>query len=329
MIHFAWPWVLAALPLPLLVHWLVPRANRQETALKVPAIDTFRVDVNNENTERLFNKNIVVNIVFSIIWLLLILSAAKPEHRGEPISITTNGRDLMMAIDISVSMGTADMIVGNQRFTRDSVVKFIASEFLAKREGDQVGLILFGGNAYLQAPLTFDLSTVSKFLNEAESGLGGEGTAIGDAIGLAVKRLSGRPESQRVVILLTDGENERGIDPRLAANNAAIAGVKIHTIGVGAERSFGMFRASRPDEATLRYIAETTGGRYFRARDPQELQSIYAELDQIEIIDQEARQITPVKSFYHYPLALALLLTLFIGGGFCIQRYRQKNERSL
>ena len=213
------------------------------------------------------------------------------------------------------------MVVEGENISRLVIVKYILGEFLEARKGDRVGLILFGTNAYLQAPLTFDLATVQQYLEETTLRLAGERTAIGDAIGLAVKRLKDRPESQRVLILLTDGENTAGnIDPRKAADLAAQAGIKIYTIGVGAESmqvSNGFFGGSRMvnpsselDESTLTYIANETGGQYFRARDPKELLSIYETLDQLEEIEQDESNFRPVKSLYYYPLALCIVSTM-------------------
>ena len=275
------------------------------------------------STSTVSNKALKIKpILLIFIWCLLLLAAAKPQWLGEPQTIEASGRDLLVAVDISGSMETADMQVSNERFQRIVIVKYVVGEFLERRESDRMGLILFGTNAYLQAPLTFDRKTVSRLLREAQLGFAGEKTAIGDAIGLAIKRLKDRPESQRVVILLTDGANTAGeVAPRQAADLAKQAGVKIYTIGVGAEEMvvnqgfFGNRRINPSadlDEATLNYIAETTGGRYFRAKNPEELEQIYALLDQLEPVEQEEETFRPVASLFYWPLAGALVLSLLL-----------------
>ena len=218
-------------------------------------------------------------IILWLAWILLIAAVARPQWVGEMVSLPTTGRDLMLAIDISGSMATEDMQVNNEYIDRLSVVKAVISQFLDARKGDRVGLVLFGTNAYVQAPLTFDLKSVKKLMIEAPVGIAGGKTAIGDAIGLTVKRLRERQNEEKVVILLTDGANNVGeIPPIKAAELASVDGIKIYTIGVGDEEMrvpslFGSLagRTTNPsadlDEETLSKIAEATQGRYFRAKD--------------------------------------------------------------
>jgi len=208
---------------------------------------------------------------------------------------------------------------GDVPASRLAVVKDVAGEFIARRTGDRVGLILFGSRPYLQTPLTFDRTTVRRLLEEAESGLAGEQTAIGDAIGLAIKRLRERPAENRVLILLTDGSNTSGeFEPRQAAQLAATEGLRIHTIGIGADRvpyrgfARSMIRNRELDEKTLREISKIAGGRYFRARSPQQLKQIYQELDALEPLPQEEEIYRPHTSLYHWPLGAALLLSFLL-----------------
>jgi Ca-activated chloride channel family protein len=236
---------------------------------------------------------------------------------GEPIALPMQGRDLMLAVDISESMAEEDMVLGNRAVDRLTAVKAVAGDFIERRAGDRVGLILFGTQAYQQAPLTFDRPTVRTLLFEAEVGLAGKATAIGDAIGLAVKRLRDDAATDRVLILLTDGANTAGsIEPRKAAELAAKEGVRIYTIGVGSEPrgAFGLsLGGAQIDEPTLEAIAQATGGRFFRARDLRGLQAIYAALDELEPKVSDEQTYRPVADLFQWPLGAALLFSALIG----------------
>lgn len=305
MFEFSWPWFFLLLPLPLAYRQLLPAAPKNDMALKVPFFSRIQLEAVSKNNKK--NKNFPLLLLLTLAWLCLIASAAQPRLASEPIELPNSGRDLMLAVDISKSMRSADMVLDQRRFPRIVVVKSILTDFLERRQGDRIGLILFGTRAYLQAPLTFDLSTVSLFIDEAELGLAGERTAIGDAIGLAIKRLKDKPEGERVLILLTDGANTAGTDPLDTIELANISDVKIHTIGVEAEN---MWQRSGLDENMLATIAQKTGGQYFRARNPKELAQIYATLDQIEEIQQGGDFFRPQKSLYYYPLAASAILLL-------------------
>jgi Ca-activated chloride channel family protein len=227
---------------------------------------------------------------------------------------------LLVAVDVSGSMDFPDMHWQDDEVSRLSLVQHLLGDFLESREGDRVGLILFGSQAYLQAPLTFDRRTVRAWLDEARNGIAGKNTAIGDAIGLALKRLRQRPAQSRVLILVTDGANNAGqIDPLTAARLAAEEGVKIYPIGIGADPeqtgSLGILGVNPSldlDEPALKAIAEATGGRYFRARDGDELQKIKDTLDQLEPVAQQPTQARPSQALYSAPLALALILSLLL-----------------
>ena len=225
-----------------------------------------------------------------------------------------------MAVDVSGSMDFPDMQWQNEDLTRLDLVKSLLGDFLENREGDRVGLILFGSQAYLQAPLTFDRRTVRTWLDEARIGIAGKNTAIGDAIGLALKRLRQRPAQSRVLILVTDGANNGGqIDPLTAARLAAEEGVKIYPIGIGADPedtsskgTFGINPGVDLDEPALKEIAAVTGGQYFRARDGRELSAIKDSLDQLEPVTQQPTQARPAQALYSWPLAGALLLSVLL-----------------
>lgn len=324
MIELDWPWVFAALPLPLLVRYLLPAAKgKSGAALRVPFGDEWMSDTG--APARL--KGGWALLPAALAWILLVSAGARPQWVGEPLELPLSGRDLMLAVDISGSMEEQDFAYQDRRIDRLTATKLVAGDFLARRQGDRLGLILFGEQAYLQAPLTFDRETVRILLNEAAIGLAGKATAIGDAIGLAVKRLRERDAEGRVLILLTDGANTAGeVRPEQAAEFAAEAGLKIYTIGIGADRMevrslFGsqVVNPSRElDEETLTAIAEKTGGRYFRARDTAELAQIYHLLDKLEPAQEEKKLFRPTQALFYWPLggALALAgLTLLIPGG--------------
>lgn len=311
-LQLAWPWLLLALPLPLLAWKLLPPAPRNPGFLRGPLFSySSDVSVAAEPRPRW-------RLWLAIpIWILLVLACCRPQWVGDPIQLPVSGRDLMLAVDLSGSMKMEDMEIAGRQLDRLSAVKSVAGDFIARREGDRLGLILFGDRAYLQTPLTFDRQTVKTLLDEAVHGLAGEKTAMGDAIALAVKRLRESHENNRVLILLTDGANTAGsIQPLKAASLAAQEGIRIYTVGVGAdpqvvEGFFGqrMLAGGDLDEKTLEAIAKETGGRYFRARDTSDLQNIYRLLDQIEPTAEEAESFRPVDEWYWAPLALALMLS--------------------
>ncbi len=252
-----------------------------------------------------------------LVWLCLLLAAARPQWLGEPIEQAVSGRDLMLAVDLSGSMEIEDFFLHGRAVDRLTATQWVAGQFIERRVGDRIGLILFGEQAYLQAPLTFDRTTVHILLDEAVIGLAGDKTAIGDAIGLAAKRLRDNPAEQRVLILLSDGANTAGaVSPLQAAEVAAREKLKIYTIGVGADQMivndlFGTRRVNPSqdlDEEAMNAIAEKTGGRYFRARDTNELENIYALLDELEPVERTKHFYRPRTELYHWPLAAALLL---------------------
>lgn len=315
--QYAWPWAWWLLPLPLLALLLPPARSAQAQALRAPfAGELAAMAAKDARSPRL-----KVPLLPLLAWLALCMALARPQELGEAIQPPQSGRDLLLAVDLSGSMQARDMQLGRQIVDRLTAVKAVLSDFLDRRVGDRVGLLLFGQRAYAVTPLTLDRDSVRQQLIDSEVGLAGQETAIGDAIGLAVKRLqqpaSGANEAQpaqKVVILLTDGVNTAGaIAPVRAAELAAQAGVRVHTIGFGGDQVdsfFGvqMTRRAEIDEATLQRIADTTGGRYFRARDTRELVEIYAELDRIEPVAREGIVVQPRHERYAWPLAVALIL---------------------
>ncbi|MCZ6809811.1 MAG: VWA domain-containing protein [Proteobacteria bacterium] len=322
MWSLAWPWMLLALPLPLLARALLsPVTESQEVGLKVPSFKGFAVLTNRSEAEQLLNWRIWLAI---IAWALLVLAAARPERIGDELDVPVSGRNLMLAVDLSGSMDAKDFELGNRRVDRLTATKAVASDFIERRKGDRIGLILFGERAYLQVPLTLDRETVNILLMEAVIGLAGEKTAIGDAITLAVKRIYEQDAvgDEQVLIVLTDGANTAGeIDPIKAAELAQQIGLRIYTIGIGAEQMLvssitGGLRPVNPsadlDEETLTRIAAITGGQYFRAKDTAGLQDIYRLLDKMEPVAEPEAGFRPVKSLYYWPLGGAFVLTVFL-----------------
>ena len=320
MIEWLWPLAFLLVPAPVLVRWLIKASKKKQPALTVPSLEGFSGLTANESFSATLST--VKLIILWLAWILLIAAVARPQWVGEMVSLPTTGRDLMLAIDISGSMATEDMQVNNDYVDRLSVVKAVISQFLDARKGDRVGLVLFGTNAYVQAPLTFDLKSVKKLMIEAPVGIAGGKTAIGDAIGLTVKRLRERQNEEKVVVLLTDGANNVGEIPQIkAAELASVDGIKIYTIGVGAEEMrvpslFGSLagRTTNPsadlDEETLSKIAEATQGRYFRAKDTNTLAQIYELIDKLEPIEQEPETYRPFQVLYYWPLGISLCLFL-------------------
>ncbi len=322
MWSLAWPWALLALPLPFLVRYFVPEARGlSQAGLRVPSVDSFATLKDRSGTEQLLKWRFWVA---ALAWVLLVIAAARPERIGEELEVPVAGRNLMLAVDLSGSMDQKDFELAGRQVDRLTATKAVASDFIERREGDRIGLILFGERAYLQVPLTQDRTTVNILLMEAFIGLAGEKTAIGDAITLAVRRVHEQAgsEGEQVLVLLTDGANTAGeVHPLKAAQLAQQVGLRIYTIGIGAEQLevsslIGGRRQINPsadlDEGTLTQIAQLTGGRYFRATDTATLQDIYQLVDELEPVEEPESGFRPIKSYYYYPLAASLALVIFM-----------------
>lgn len=312
-LEWQWPYVFFLMPLPLVLRLLAAKKSREPDALRVPffsELESLQGGKSNVGSLRWLTA-----LACTLIWCLLIVAAARPTWIGAPVPLPQEGRDLMLAVDISRSMEERDMRVRGGFASRVAAVKAVVGEFIEQRASDRLGLILFGEHAYLQTPLTFDRQTVRIQLEEAQLGFAGNATAIGEAIGISIKRLRDRSADSRVLILLTDGANTSGPDPRAATKIAKEANIRIHTVGIGSERKtvFGR-QGSNLDEDLLTHIAKTTGGLYFRARNPAELQSIYEYIDQLEPTPEELT-FRPEKSLFHVPLVAAITLSMigFLG----------------
>lgn len=329
MVNLAWPLLLLLLPLP----WLLKRLGAGARATTEPvAAPVLPIQSRLQGLPGVSQQGAPrrrwLSMLLTLAWALLVLALARPQHVGEATHVPVTGRDLMLAVDISPSMEERDMVLGGRPLNRLEALKVVLDDFISEREGDRLGLLLFGSEPYVQAPLTFDHETLRTLLSEAGLGMAGRATAIGDAIGLAVKRLRDRPQEHRVLVLLTDGANTAGnLTPEKATEIAADSNVRIHTIGIGSESSIrqGLFGSRRVnpssdlDEELLRSIASDTGGQYFRARSIEELQGIYQEIDQLEPLELEGQPWRPVTELYVWPAGAALALWL---GGLGLARGR-------
>ncbi|MCX7118087.1 MAG: VWA domain-containing protein [Legionellales bacterium] len=318
MFELACPWVLVFLPLPWLIWFFLPSASLQvPEALHVPFFHAMTSFLESEKRKPDSRRQITLLL---LIWFLVLCALSGPRWVGEPQPVARDGHNIMMVLDLSPSMALNDMIMHGRPATRLAVVKRAAAQFVQQRLGDKFGLILFGTQAYLQTPLTHDRHSVLMRLEDATVGLAGRTTSIGDALGLAVKRLQHVPEKGRLIILLTDGVNNSGVlAPLKAAQLAVVDHIKIYTIGLGSEVDpqalgglfFNMNATADLDEDTLKEVAKMTGGRYFRATDGQSLQDIYQSIHRLETVSLDDASVRPQHEYYPWPLTLAFLLWLF------------------
>ena len=311
MLHFEWPWALLLAPTPLLARFLPPVAETG-AALRIPFAKDFQVATTTAGKPIAYRRQLLILLA----WCAFLLALARPQWLGEHSNVTTTGRDLMLAVDLSRSMATRDMArPGGLPINRLQATQQVASDFIEGREGDRIGLVFFGTQAYLQSPLSFDRNTVRTLLSETGIGLLGDKTAIGDGIGLALRHLLDNDAPQRVLILLTDGANTAGAtDPRQMAELAAAKELRIYTIGIGAPGLgwFGNSGGTELDEQLLREIAQRTGARYFRGRNTRELKEIHQELDRLEKLEQKQQGLRPYIDLFHWPLTLACLLAALL-----------------
>ena len=308
MIELAHPWALLLVPLPLVMR-LLPPYRESRDSVKVPFFDKLveLSDTRPETGARILRRDRAQRILVTFSWLCLVLAAARPEWVGLPVEQQKSGRDLMIGVDLSGSMATQD-------FTRpqgDSVdrltaVKQVLAELAAQRVSDRLGLIVFGSAAYLQTPFTDDHQVWTQLLTETEIGMAGQSTVFGDAIGLAIKLFRESDSDNRVLIMLTDG-NDTGstVPPVDAAKVAAKFGIRIYTIAIGNPTSVG---EDALDIGTIRRVAELTGGQYFQALDRDELHRAYDTIGDLEEALYETVSFRPRQSLHWVPVALVALL---------------------
>jgi Ca-activated chloride channel family protein len=313
MIEFAWPWLFLLLPLPLLAWWWLPPYRARQASVQVPFFDRLAA-ATGQTPQRgavVLRRRAVQMIVATMIWTLLVAALARPQWVGDPLTREVSARDLILAIDISGSMDQRDFRTPDgTAITRLEGVKRVIKEFIARRHGDRVALILFGTKAYVQVPFTQDLQTAQQLLEQTQVGMAGQQTAIGDTIGLAIKTFAASTTKQKLLILLTDGNDTASrVPPEHAADIARQNGVVVYTIGVGDPSASG---ENRVDLGVLQAVASTTGGHFFRAEDGAQLQAIYADIDRLAPAKLETLSWRPKLPLFQWPLGAAVTLALLL-----------------
>jgi len=312
MLELAYPWLLLILPLPLLVNLILPAHREQKSSIQVPFFNRL-VALTGEKPSK--GAVVLQRMHFQKIWLLcswvlIVIAMTKPEYVGAPIVTEKSGRDLMVAVDLSGSMDATDFLnSAGLQVDRLTAVKSVLEEFVSQREHDRLGLIVFGDGPFLQAPFTEDHKTWLALLDETEIGMAGLSTALGDAIGLSIKSFSNSDTENRVLILLTDG-NDTGskVPPVEAAKVAKKYEVTIYAIAIGDPESIG---EEALDIETLQRIAEITGGAYYQALDRKQLQKAYKQITELEPAIFESLSYRPRQSLHYYPLAIVTVVYLF------------------
>ena len=321
MILFAYPIAFVLLIVPYLIRRLLPAVKGLHgDALRVPFLnDIKKISIQSGEIWQIGGSNkgfSVPLLLLCLVWFLLVTALARPQWVGEPVRVKNSGRDILLVTDISQSMLENDFSYRGRRLNRLNAVKTVVSDFIEKRPDDRIGLILFGSRAYLQAPITYDKKSVIDILRQTDAGMAGNSTAIGDALGLALKTLrkADRPD-EKIIILLTDGENNDGaLSLAQAIDLAKKENIKVYTIGVGSSDNFmasfmGLNLAgSGLDEKSLRELAEETEGRYFRATDLNSLAEVYEAINRLEPTENDSRFVRESREYYYIPLLAAVLL---------------------
>ena len=321
MTEFAYPIAFVLLIVPYLIRRLLPAVKGLHgDALRVPFLnDIKKISIQSGEIWQVGGKDKGISVpllLLYLVWILLVTALARPQWVGEPVRVKNFSRDILLVTDISQSMLEDDFSYRGRRLNRLNAVKAVVSDFIDKRPDDRIGLILFGSRAYLQAPITYDKKSVTDILQQTDAGMAGNSTAIGDALGLALKTLreTGNPD-EKIIILLTDGENNDGsLSLAQAIGLAKKENIKVYTIGVGAGDNFmAAFIGLNPagsglDEKGLRELAAETKGRYFRATDLNSLAQVYEAINKLEPAENDSRFVRESREYYYIPLLAAVLL---------------------
>lgn len=317
-LEFIWPWLFALAPLPWLIRMLIKPAAQRQIPLLAPHLIHRLQQPQSGQLLTLHQPRQTLPVILIAIWLLVLLASMRPVWFLQSDPFQASGKDIMLAVDLSGSMEKPDMPLRGREVDRLTAVKHVVHDFIEQREGDRMGLVVFGTQAFLQSPLSYDLKTVQTLLNETEIGMAGNNTAIGDAIGITLKHLEKTDQQHTVLVLLTDGSNTAGaVQPIDAANQAEKMGLKIYTIGIGQVRSKGidtfLYGKSRDmDIATLQRIAEITGGQFFIASDTNQLNEVYATISQLESSQHDINNYRLREELFYWPLGMALLLSFWV-----------------
>ncbi len=310
--HFeiAYKWVFLLFPLPFLLYWILPAMRKRRAALIAPFFERAAT-VSHQRPRKsawITKKNIFSWITLILCWACLLAAASSPRYVGQPAKKTKTVRNFLIVADISFSMETTDWVVNGRRMSRWDAIKSIMKDFVQNRQSDQVGLVMFGTNAYLQAPLTTDLQAINWLMDQTEVGMAGQMTSIGDAIAFSTNVLKADTIKQKIMLLMTDGiDAGENILPLDAAQQAKRDSITIFTLGIGKAKGMGGYDL---DEKTLKEIANATGGKYFNAMNEGQLKNVYATLDKLEPVKYDEETYKPVELLYYYPLAAAAILGL-------------------
>lgn len=309
MYQLDYPWMLLLLPLPLLVWWIVPAHRETSASVRFPFFKQVTGAAGLAPSEGAVvpKRTWPQAIAESLAWALFILALARPQFIEPPIVKTEPQRDLMLALDLSQSMDTKDFKAPDGAMeARVDAVRTVVGDFVTKRSGDRIGLIAFGDAPYPLVPFTMDHPTVQAMIAETLPGMAGPRTALGDAIGLAIKMFDKTTVPEKVLIVLTDGNDTASkMPPAKAAEIAKNKGVIVHTVGMGDPTATG---ENKLDIETLQKVAAATGGRYFFGADQTQLAAIYEELDRITPETQKSMAWRPRIELFHWPLALGIAL---------------------
>lgn len=311
MLRLDHPWLLVLLPLPFLVRWLLPPHAERKAAVRGPFFaELVKLTGQRPSTGAvILQQNVGQRLLLPLAWLLVVLALTRPQWVGDPIERIESARDLLLVVDLSVSMDTRDFTgEDGDPVNRLTAVKEVLRDFVARRETDRLGLVVFGQAAFLQVPFTLDHPVFLELLDELQIGMAGPRTMMGDAIGLAIRAFEASEADERLAIVLTDG-NDTGsrVPPLKAAELAARSGITLYTVGVGDPAAAG---EAPLDVETLEAVAETTGGRFFLADDRQDLEQIYGEIDGAEPLEYETLSYRPTYELYHWPVGGLLVLVI-------------------
>jgi len=316
---FAWPWAFTLVPLPWLVRYIARRtagtsgdpAGESVAVRPPPALARAFDELHRAGRRR----PAFARALLWLGWLTVLCALARPEAPGDTVVQPVSGRALALVVDLSTSMEREDFTLDGERSDRLSIVKRVAGDFVERRHGDRIALVLFGREAFVASAPTFDLPALRAVLDATGAGMAGRSTAIGDALGLALQTLRDDPAPERAIVLLSDGTNNAGdVEPEEAATLAAALGVRVHTVALASDAptrgGLRMAVSADLDEAALEAIATTSGGRHFRARTSEELADVYAEIDRLEGAESEAPPAIVVRDWRHVPLGIALVALL-------------------